>query len=63
MVESVQAVLGRSAPLRLGQGGPAHPGPSLPLSNGKSENQGHALPFCRGEVLQAIDMNQVRAHR
>lgn len=25
---------------------------------GKPENQNHAIIFCHGEVLQAIDMNQ-----
>lgn len=29
------------------------------IGEGKPENQNHAIIFTRGEVLQAIDMNQV----
>lgn len=36
------------------------PGPIL-IGEGKPENQNHAIIFTRGEALQAIDMNQVRA--
>lgn len=31
------------------------------IGEGKPENQNHALVFCLGEAVQAIDMNQVRA--
>eukprot|EP01059_Diplonema_ambulator_P030078 TRINITY_DN5031_c1_g1_i3.p1 TRINITY_DN5031_c1_g1~~TRINITY_DN5031_c1_g1_i3.p1 ORF type:complete len:900 (+),score=311.38 TRINITY_DN5031_c1_g1_i3:305-2701(+) len=30
----------------------------LKIGEGKAENQIHALPFARGDVLQAVDMNQ-----
>lgn len=29
------------------------------LGEGKPENQNHAIIFTRGELIQAIDMNQV----
>lgn len=34
-------------------------GSDAPQTNPKSENQCHALVFARGELLHAIDMNQV----
>ncbi|KAL9422973.1 hypothetical protein AB3S75_035121 [Citrus x aurantiifolia] len=34
------------------------PGPPTDISEGKPENQNHAIIFTRGEALQTIDMNQ-----
>jgi hypothetical protein len=56
-------VLGRAAAARAraragtaaGAGSGSLP---LPTTNAKSENQLHALVFARGEVVQAVDMNQ-----
>lgn len=58
------AVLGRVAPLVLGRGAFAAPNAGsngtlpLPTTNAKSDNQSHALVFARGDIIQAIDMNQ-----
>jgi len=37
--------------------------PPMPTTSAKSENQAHALPFARGEVVQTIGQNTMRLPR